>query len=184
MLTKFNDTSPKSLYILPIYLSYTCTLWKKPFCFSFPPEIPLPRIENPAADTRKVFPPAIDLIYIPHGRKIFWSLEGDLLHSQKPEKSSGPWNETFYIPPCHKSLTSGVKPCLAPGTRISRHWGMQKASFQGPEESGRLFRHGAGKKKQQQGHHAAIFIMQQRQQQKSQQPQKHKQVHGCQQEHE
>ncbi len=122
------------------------SLWKKPFCFSFPPEIPLPRIENPAADTRKFFPPPIDLIYIPHGRKFFWSLEGDLLHSQMPEKSSGPRNETFYIPPCHKSLASGGRPCLPPGTRISRHWGMQKASFQGPEESGRLFRHGDSKK--------------------------------------
>jgi hypothetical protein len=119
---------------------------KSLFVLAFHQKIPLPRIENPAADTRKFFPPPIDLIYIPHGRKIFWSLEGDLLHSQMPEKSSGPWNETFYIPPCHKSLASGVRPCLAPGTRISRQWGMQKASFQGPEESGRLFRHGVGEK--------------------------------------
>ncbi len=119
---------------------------KSLFVLAFHQKIPFPRIENPAADTRKFFPPPIDLIYIPHGRKFFWSLEGVLLHSQMPEKFSGPWNETFYIPPCHKSLASGGRPCLAPGTRISRHWGMQKASFQGPEESGRLFRHGDGKK--------------------------------------
>jgi hypothetical protein len=74
---------------------------KSLFVLAFHQKIPLPRIENPAADTRKFFPPPIDLIYIPHGRKIFWSLEGDLMHSQMPEKSSGPWNETFYIPPCH-----------------------------------------------------------------------------------
>ncbi len=119
---------------------------KSLFVLAFHQKIPIPRIENPAADTRKFFPPPIDLIYIPHGRKFFWSLEGDLLHSQMPEKSSGPWNETFYILPCHKSLATGGRPCLAPGTRISRHWGMQKASFQGPKESGRLFRHGDGKK--------------------------------------
>ena len=119
---------------------------KSLFVLAFHQKIPFPRIENPAADTRKFFPPPMDLIYIPHGQKFFWSLEGDLLHSQMPGKSSGPWNETFYIPPCHKSLASGGRPCLAPWTRISRHWGMQKASFQGPEESGRLFRHGDGKK--------------------------------------
>jgi hypothetical protein len=101
---------------------------KSLFVLAFHQKIPLPRIENPAADTRKFFPPPIDLFYIPHGRKFFWSLEGDLLHSQMPEKSSGPWNETFYIPPCHKSLASGGRPCLAPGTRISRHWEMQKPS--------------------------------------------------------
>jgi hypothetical protein len=70
---------------------------KSLFVLAFHQKIPLPRIENPAADTRKFFPPPIDLIYIPHGRNFFWSLEGDLLHSQMPEKSSGPWNETFYI---------------------------------------------------------------------------------------
>jgi hypothetical protein len=148
------------------------TVKKAFFVLAFHQKIPSPRIDNPAADTRKFFPPPIDLIHIPQGRKFFGSLEGDLLYSHMPEKSSGPWNETFYIPPCHKSLASGGRPSLALGTRISRHWGMQKASFQGPEESGRLFRHGDGKK-QQQGHHAATFIMQQRQQQKSQQPQKH-----------
>ncbi len=126
--------------------SYTVHCEKSLFVLAFNQKIPLPRIENPAADTRKFFPPPIDRIYIPHGRKFFWSLERDLLHSQMPEKSSDPWNETFYIPPCHKSLASGGRPCLAPGTRISRHWGMQKASFQGPEESGRLFRHGDVKK--------------------------------------
>jgi hypothetical protein len=44
---------------------------------------------------------------------------------------------------------------------------------------------GAGKKATARtSYHAATFIMQQCQQQKSQQPQKHKQVHGSQQEHE
>ncbi len=144
----------------------TCTVKKSFFVLAFHQKIPLPRIENPAADTRKFFPPPIDLIYIPHGRKFFWSLEGDLLHSQMPEKSSGPWNETFYIPPCHKSLggASGGRPCLAPETRISRHWRMQKASFQGSEESGRLFRHGDWKKSNSKDTHAATFIMQQCQQ--------------------
>ena len=32
------------------------------------------------------------------------SVERDLLHSPMPEKSSAPWRETFYIPPCQKSL--------------------------------------------------------------------------------
>ncbi len=35
---------------------------------------------------------------------LFESLEGDLLHSQMPEKSSGPRNATFYIPQCRKIL--------------------------------------------------------------------------------
>ena len=143
------NSFPNFIYIFPKSFMIFCQelhCEKSLFVLAFHQKIPLPRIENPAADTRKFFPPPIDLIYIPHGRKFFWSLEGDLLHSQMPEKSSGPWNETFYIPPCHKSLASGVRPCLAPGTRISRQWGMQKASFQGPEESGRLFRHGRGKK--------------------------------------
>jgi hypothetical protein len=77
---------------------------KSLFVLAFHQKIPLPRIENPAADTRKFFPPPIDLIHNPHGRKFFGSLEGDFLHSHMPEKSSGPWNETFYTPPCHKSL--------------------------------------------------------------------------------
>jgi hypothetical protein len=124
---------------------YTIHCEKSFFVLAFHQKIPLPRIDNPAAGNRKFFPPPIDLIHIPHGRKFFGSLEGDFLHSHMPEKSSGPWNETFYIPPCHKSLASGGRPCLAPETRISRHWGMQKASFQGPEKSGRLFRHGDGK---------------------------------------
>jgi hypothetical protein len=87
-------------------------------------KIPLPRIENLAADTRKFFPPPIDLFHIPHVRKIFGSLQGDLLHSQMPEKSSGPRNETFYMHPCHKSLAPGGRPGLALGTRIFWHWGM------------------------------------------------------------
>ncbi len=37
----------------------------------------------------------------------FGSLEGDILHSQFPEKSSGPWNATFYIPPYWKMLVPG-----------------------------------------------------------------------------
>jgi hypothetical protein len=58
----------------------------------------------------------------PHVRKLFRSLEGDLLRSQMLEKSSCPWNETFYIPPCHKNLVPGGIPGL--GTRIFWHGGM------------------------------------------------------------
>jgi hypothetical protein len=79
-----------------------------------------------------------------------------------PEKSPGPWNKTFYIPPCQKKLASGGSPGLAPGSRISgmgefkrSHsgdrkifpaFGNAKVLHPGPEESGRLFRHGRGKK--------------------------------------
>ncbi len=107
-----------------MYYSISYTVNKSLFVLDFHQKIPLLRIDNPAADTRKFFPPPIDLIHIRHGRKFFGSLEGDLLHSQMPEMSSGPWNEPFYIPPCHKYLAYGGRPCLAPGTRISRHWGM------------------------------------------------------------
>ncbi len=40
---------------------------------------------------------------------LFRSLEADLLHSQMPEKDSGPWNATFYIPPCQKILVPGAR---------------------------------------------------------------------------
>jgi hypothetical protein len=59
------------------------------------PKIPLPSIDNPAADTRKFFPPPIDLIHIPHGRKFFGSLEGDLLHSQMLESLPVPGMRHF-----------------------------------------------------------------------------------------
>jgi hypothetical protein len=99
-------------------------------------KIPLPRIDNPAADTRTFFRPSIDLFHIPaHVRKLFGSLQGDLLHSQMPDKSSGPRNEKFYMPLCHnKSMAPGGRPGLAPGNRIFRHWGMLKVAFRGPED--------------------------------------------------
>jgi hypothetical protein len=65
-------------------------------------------MNNPPVVTRTFFPPPMDLFHFPHVRKPFRSLEGDLLHSQMPEKSSGSWYETFYIPPCHKGLVPGV----------------------------------------------------------------------------
>jgi hypothetical protein len=50
-------------------------------------KIPLPKLDNPAVHTGKFFPPPIDIFTFPHVRKLFGSLEGDLLHSQMPEKS-------------------------------------------------------------------------------------------------
>jgi hypothetical protein len=50
--------------------------------------------------------------------------EGDLLHSQMPEKSSGPWNATFYIPPCLKILVPEARQGLAPGARLLWQRGM------------------------------------------------------------
>jgi hypothetical protein len=55
---------------------------------------------------------------------LFRSLEADLLHSQMPEKVSGPWNATFYIPPCQKILVPGARPGLPPGDRILWQGGM------------------------------------------------------------
>jgi hypothetical protein len=74
---------------------------KSLFVLAFHQKIALPRTENSAVDTRTFFPPPIDLFHIPHVRKLFGYLEGDLLHSHMLEKSSGPWNKTFYIAPCH-----------------------------------------------------------------------------------
>ncbi len=62
-------------------------------------------------------------IYIPHDRNLFRSLEADILHSQMPEKASGPWNATFFIPPCQKMLVPGARPGLPPGARILWHGG-------------------------------------------------------------
>jgi hypothetical protein len=43
---------------------------------------------------------------------LFRSLERDLLHSQIPEKSSGPRNATFCIPQCRKIVVPGARPGL------------------------------------------------------------------------
>jgi hypothetical protein len=50
-----------------IYCSLNIHCEKSLFVLAFHQKISLPRIENPAADTRKFFSPPIDLIYIPHG---------------------------------------------------------------------------------------------------------------------
>jgi hypothetical protein len=79
-----------------------------------------------------------------------------------PEKSPGPWNKTFYIPPCHKSWPlegalawlqgaefSGMgefKRSHSGDRKIFPAFGNAKVLHPGPEESGRLFRHGRGKK--------------------------------------
>jgi hypothetical protein len=76
-------------------------------------KIPVPRIDNPAVDTGIFFWPLIDLFS--------QSLVRQLFGSGIPEKSSGLWNNTFYIPPCHKSLANGGRPGLAPGTQIFLH---------------------------------------------------------------
>ncbi len=41
-----------------------------------------------------------------------------------PEKFSGPWNKTFYIPPCLKILVPRARPGLPPGARLLWHGGM------------------------------------------------------------
>jgi hypothetical protein len=59
------------------------------------------------------FPPPINLFFtFPHVRKRLGSLERDFLHSQMPEKPSGPQNEIFYNPPCQKILVPGARPGL------------------------------------------------------------------------
>jgi hypothetical protein len=58
------------------------------FCFSFQ-KIPLYRIDNPIVDTRTFSPKPIDLFPFPHARKLFRSMNGDLLHYPMPGKSSG-----------------------------------------------------------------------------------------------
>ncbi len=52
---------------------------------------------------------------------LFGSLEGDLLHSQMPEKSSGPWKTTFYMPQYRKILVPGARPGLPPEARLLCH---------------------------------------------------------------
>ncbi len=56
--------------------------------------------------------------------RLFRSLEADVLHSQMPEKSSGPRNATFYIPPCREILVPGARPGLPPGARLLWHGAM------------------------------------------------------------
>jgi hypothetical protein len=55
---------------------------------------------------------------------LFESLEGDLLHSQMPEKSYGSQNATFYIPQCQKILVPAASPGLPSGARLLWHGGM------------------------------------------------------------
>jgi hypothetical protein len=50
-----------------------------------------------------------------------------------PGKSSGPWNETFDMPPNFPALENVKCHILSTG-RLFRHLGMQILSFQGPEE--------------------------------------------------
>jgi hypothetical protein len=50
-------------------------------------------MEKPAVNTGTVFQPTTDIFF----------------HSPIPEKSSVPWRETFYIPPCRKSLVLGAR---------------------------------------------------------------------------
>jgi hypothetical protein len=69
---------------------------------------------------RKVFRSLEQTFYnsFPHAREVFQSLERDLLHSPMPEKSSCPWKETYYIPPCQKSLlVPGRRPFTFPHAR-------------------------------------------------------------------
>ncbi len=80
-------TCPVPCFDCPKVNIYYLHCEKSLFVLAFHQKIPFPGIENPAADTRKFFPPPIDLIYIPHGRNF-----------------SGPWKETFCIPKCRKSL--------------------------------------------------------------------------------
>ncbi len=100
------------------------TLWKKPFSFYFPSGNIFTKDWQSRCYTRTFLPPSTDLFYIPHDRNLFRSLEADILHSQMPEKASGPWNAIFYIPPCQKMLVPGARPGLPPGARILWHGGM------------------------------------------------------------
>jgi hypothetical protein len=73
---------------------------KNLFVLAFHLKIPLLRIGNPVVYNRTFFPATHrSFSHSPHHvRKLFGSLEGDLLHSQMPIKSFGSWNKTFYIP--------------------------------------------------------------------------------------
>ncbi len=70
----------------------------------------------------------------PNAGKVFRSLECDILHSPMPENSC-PWRQARS--PCRGQTSMAWRnvKCLIPGTgRLFRHLGMQKVSFQGPEE--------------------------------------------------
>ncbi len=112
-------------------------------------KIPLPRIDNPAVDYGTFFPPPRDLFRIPPCQKTLRVPGRRPFTSEMPEKSSDPWNATFYIPPSHKSLAPGRRPGLTPGTRIFLLGSVRKT-----------FPAWAREKKQKQGYLAATFIMQ------------------------
>ncbi len=85
------------LFLYMINFTHSCVFYKIEtlFVLNSRQKISLPRIENPAVDTGTFLPPPIDLFPIPPFTKLLGSLEGDLLNSQMPEKSSGPRTETF-----------------------------------------------------------------------------------------
>jgi hypothetical protein len=59
---------------------------------------------NPAVDTGTFFPSTNGVFYIPSARKVTTG-KSRSLNTDTTGKSwySGPWKETFYIPPCRKS---------------------------------------------------------------------------------
>ncbi len=155
-----------SLYVYSVSAEYHSapstqyTLWKKPFCFSFPSENSITKDWQSRCWYQKIFP----------------ATHRSFSHSPMSEKSSGPCKETFCIPRCLKSLPvpgmrhftwlhaikvwpleedlawlqgpefSGIGECKSSHQKTLPASGMQKVSFQGPEKSERLFRHWHGKK--------------------------------------
>ncbi len=92
--------------------------WRGPFTlphagkvFRFPAKRPLT-----FSHARKSLPvPGRRNFTFPHAGIVFWTLAGDLFYIPSgPEKSFGPWQETFNIFPCRKSL-------LDPGRRPFLH---------------------------------------------------------------
>ncbi len=102
----------------------------------------------------------IDLFYIPPcqktlqvpGRRPFAFLMLELVPRMRHftvlhAKKVWPWKETWPGSRDQNFPAWGNIKGHIPGTgRLFQHLGMQKICFQGPEESGRLFRHGRGKK--------------------------------------
>jgi hypothetical protein len=127
-------------------------------------KIPIPRIDNPAVDPSTFFPLPIDLLTFPHVRKLFRSLDGNLLYSQMPKKvfRSLEWDilhssmHARKVWPLEGGLAwlqgiefSGMGECKRSHSgdrKTFPAFGNAKVSFPGPEESGRLFRQGRGKK--------------------------------------
>jgi hypothetical protein len=63
----------------------------------------------------------------PHAGKVFRTLQVSgrrPLHSQMPEKFSGPRKATFHILSCRKILVPVARPGLPPGARLLWHGGM------------------------------------------------------------